>query len=129
MKTVTKLKHLKLVPFLLFTLTSCDAVLNLAYVVKNNTKDTVRIIAPSDSRYLSFNNKDSIFILAPGKELCVGRNQDIGFPWEAKKLYRANPTLWNFSILYKGEKVPFNKNDKEWKYRRGVSLYRIKKVN
>ena len=126
---VTKLKLLKLVPFLLFTLTSCDAVLNLAYVLKNNTKDTVSIIAPADSRYLSFNNKDSIFILTPGSQLCVGQKQDIGFPWETKKLYRTNPTLWNFSIVYKREKVPFIKNDKEWKYRRGVSLYRIKKVN
>lgn len=122
------MKLLKSVPFLLFTLTSCDAVLNLAYVVKNDTKDTLSIIAPADNRYLSFNQTDSIIILSPGKELCVGHNQDIGFPWESKKLYRENPSLWNFSISYKGEKVPFKKNDKDWKYRRGVSYYRIKQV-
>lgn len=109
-------------------MTSCDAVLNLAYVVKNDTKDTLSIIAPTDNRYLSVNKTDSIFILSPGKELCVGHIQDIGFPWETKKLYRANPTLWNFSILDKIEKVPYVTNDKDWKYRRGVSLYRIKKV-
>jgi hypothetical protein len=123
------LKLLKFAPIVFFTLTSCDAVLNLTYVVQNKTKDTVSIIAPTDSRYLSFNNKDSIFIVTPGSQLCVGQKQDIGFPWEMKKLNRANPTLWNFSIVYKGEKVPFNKNYKDWKYRRGVSLYRIKKVN
>lgn len=128
MKTVTKLKLLKLVPFLLFTLTSCDAVLNLAYVLQNKTKDTLNINAPASNELYSFNRKDSTFLLAPNQTLCIGRNQGIGFPWESKKLYRENPSLWNFSISYKGEKVPLVKNDKDWKYRRGVSLYQIKKV-
>jgi hypothetical protein len=109
-------------------LTSCDAVLNLAYVIQNKTKDTLSIYAPASNELYSFNKKDSMFLLAPNQSLCIGRKQDIGFTWETKKLYRSNPTLWNFSISNKGEKVSLVKNDKDWKYRRGVSLYRIKKV-
>lgn len=122
------MKLLKSVPFLLFTLTSCDAVLNLAFVVKNKTKDTLSVYAPASNELYSFNSKDSMFLLAPNQSLCVGRNQGIGFPWESKKLYRENPSLWNFRIEYNGEKVSLVKNDKEWKYRREVSLYRIKKL-
>jgi hypothetical protein len=113
---------------LLLSLTSCDAVLNLAYVVQNKTKDTLSVYAPASNELYSFNRKDSIFLLAPNQSLCVGRNRGIGFPWETKKLFRKNPALWNFSIEYQGEKVPFIKNDKDWKYMCGVSLYTIKKV-
>jgi hypothetical protein len=122
------LKLLKFAPIVFFTLTSCDAVLNLAYVVHNKTKDTLSVYAPASNELYSFNSKDSMFLLAHNQSLCIGRNQGIGLPWESKKLYRENPSLWNFRIEYNGEKVSLVKNDKDWKYRRGVSLYRIEKV-
>jgi len=107
-------------------LSSCDAILMLPYVVKNKTKDTLTIYAPADPDIVSMRNADSVYHLAPNQNLLVGWNRGIGFPWETKKLFRENPACWNFEIKQAGRSFPITKNDEEWNYKRGTSVYRIK---
>jgi hypothetical protein len=112
---------------ILFTISSsCDAILMLPYVIKNKTQDTLTIHAPADPGIFSMRNADSVYHLAPNQNLLVGWNRGIGFPWETRKLYKESPSIWNFEIENKGETIPFLKNDEEWHYKRGTSVYKIK---
>jgi hypothetical protein len=98
----------------------------LPYVIKNKTQDTLTIYAPADPDIFSMLNTDSVYQLAPNQDLVVGRNQGIGFPWETRKLYKESPSIWNFEVEYDGKPFPIDKNDKDWQYKRGTSVYKIK---
>jgi hypothetical protein len=112
---------------ILFTISSsCDAILMLPYVIKNKTQDTLTIQAPSDPDIFSMRNVDSVYQLAPNENLLVGWNRGVGFPWETKKLFRKNPACWDFEIKQDGKPLPIVKNDKDWHYKRGTSVYKIK---
>jgi hypothetical protein len=112
---------------ILFTISSsCDAILMLPYVIKNKTQDTLTIQAPSDPDIFSMRNTDSVYHLAPNQNLLVGWNRGVGFPWETKKLFRKNPACWDFEIKQDGKPLPIVKNNKDWHYKRGTSVYKIK---
>ncbi len=107
-------------------LSSCDAVLMLPYIIKNKTKDTLTIHAPADPDIFSMRNADSVYQLAPNQSLVVGWNRGIGFPWETRKLFKERPSIWNFEVENHGKTFPILKNDKDWQYKRGTSVYKIK---
>ena len=108
-------------------LSSCDAILMLPYVIKNKTKDTLTIHAPANPDIFSMRNADSVYHLAPNQNLVVGRHRGIGFPWETRKLYKASPSIWNFEVENQGKTFPILKNENDWYYKRGTSVYKIKK--
>ena len=107
-------------------LSSCDAILMLPYVIKNKTQDTLTIYSPADPDIFSMLNTDSVYQLAPNQDLVVGWNRGIGFPWETRKLYKESPSIWNFEVENHGKTFPIMKNDKDWQYKRGTSVYKIK---
>ncbi len=107
-------------------LSSCDAILMLPYVIKNKTKDTLTIYTPANPDIFSMRNADSVYQLAPNQNLLVGWNRGVGFPWETRKLYKAIPSIWNFEVENQGKTFPILKNDKDWQYKRGTSVYKIK---
>ncbi len=112
---------------ILFTISSsCDAILMLPYVLKNKTQDTLTIYAPAEPGIFSMRNADSVYQLAPNENLLVGWNRGIGFPWETKKLFRKNPACWDFEIKQDCKPLPIVKNNKDWHYKRGTSVYKIK---
>lgn len=115
--------------FLLITssiLSSCDAILMLPYVIKNKTQDTLTIYAPAEPGIFSMRNADSVYQLAPNENLLVGWNRGVGFPWETRKLYKESPSFWDFEVEYDGNPFQIDKNDKDWQYKRGTSVYKIK---
>jgi hypothetical protein len=120
------IKAPKLILVLSIFLSSCDAILMLPYVIKNKTQDTLTIQAPSDPDIFSMRNTDSVYHLAPNQNLLVGWNRGVGFPWETKKLFRKNPACWDFEIKQDGKPLPIVKNNKDWHYKRGTSVYKIK---
>ena len=107
-------------------LSSCDAVLMLPYIIKNKTKDTLTIHAPADPDIFSMRNADSVYQLAPNQSLVVGWNRGIGFPWETRKLFKERPSIWNFEVENHGKTFPILKNDNDWQFKRGTSVYKIK---
>ena len=107
-------------------LSSCDAVLMLPYIIKNKTKDTLTIHAPAATDIYSMRNADSVYQLAPNQNLLVGWNRGIGFPWETRKLYQESPSIWNFEVENHGKTFPILKNENDWYYKRGASVYKIK---
>jgi hypothetical protein len=109
-------------------LSSCDAVLMLPYIIKNKTKDTLTIHAPAAPDIYSMRNADSVYHLAPNQNLVVGRHRGIGFPWETRKLFKESPSIWNFEIENHGKTFPILKNDKDWQFKRGTSVYKIKSL-
>ncbi len=113
--------------FLILSTASCDAILMLPYVIKNKTRDTITIFASADPDIFSMRNADSVYHLAPNQNLVVGRNQGIGFPWETRKLFKESPSIWNFEVENHGKTFPILKNDNDWHYKRGKSVYKIKK--
>jgi hypothetical protein len=98
----------------------------LPYVIKNKTTDTLTIHAPADPDIFSMLNTDSVYHLAPNQNLLVGWNRGVGFPWETRKLYKESPSLWDFEVEYDGNPFPIEKNDNDWQYKRGKSVYKIK---
>ena len=107
-------------------LTSCDAVLMLPYVIKNKTTDTLTIHAPAVPDIFSMRNTDSVYQLAPNQNLLVGWNRGIGFPWETRKLFKEKSACWRFEIKQDDKLFPILKNDNDWHYIRGASVYKIK---
>jgi len=126
-KQVTNiLKNLFFFLILFAISSSCDAILMLPYVIKNKTQDTLTIHAPADPDIFSMRNADSVYHLSPNQNLLVGWNRGIGFPWETRKLYKESPSIWNFEIKQAGKSFPIIKNDEEWNYKRGTSVYKIR---
>lgn len=112
---------------LLFALTSCDAVNQLSYYVKNNTDNEIEIMVPnySTDRRIAFQSSltDTTLIIPAGEKIWVGNSRtDIDFPWATKKIYKEHPG--KCGIQFKNDTLPCDKNN--WKYRRKTSIFVVK---
>lgn len=129
------MKHFQL--FLIITslgfLTSCDAVNHLFYDIKNKTNTTVDLFIPyfiSDfSRGESSDRVDTVIRIAPNQRLAISMSMmDIGFPWSTKEIYKESPGVCGLEILQPDTIIPIDCTKKEWKYWRGTSTLKIKRI-
>ncbi len=112
---------------LLFALTSCDAVNQLSYYVKNNTDRAIEIMIPNYSmdRRIAFQSSltDTTITIPAGEKIWVGNSPtDIDFPWATKNIYKEHPG--KCGIQFKNDILPCDKNN--WKYRRKTSIFVVK---
>lgn len=120
-----KAKTILLLMGTMSVLASCDANLILPYAVKNCTNKRVNIRVKDYLGEMSLQpEKDTVIALAPKEEIIINRTHGIGFPWETKKLYRARRGV-SFNIIEK-DTIKVDEDDKNWVYKRGEALYRIK---
>lgn len=112
-------------------LQSCDAVLVLAYRVKNNSSKPVKLrIKNYIDQPFSRNAIDTAVVLYPHGSFIVGMSlPDIGFPGEEKLIYKEHPSCNNFSLVKGDSIIVINPTDMEWKYNSGYSTYRITNKN
>lgn len=119
--------------FLLMTislLTSCDAFLEMVYVVENKSSDKVELFIPNhpiDGRFPSvYESKDTILILKSKEKIIVGARNKIGFPWGCKNIYKNSPGICGLKKIDSDTLMEIGCSNKEWKYKKGCSTLKIK---
>lgn len=115
---------------LLSLMYSCDALLSLPYVVKNRTKETVRLkVSNYPKDFSGFNTvTDTIIDVLPNQSINVAWSKGIGFPWATKSLYKKNRGVSNFKLMLGDSLIPLDLNDKNWRYKRKAAVYIIKNI-
>jgi hypothetical protein len=131
MRWFRKIYSYLLVSLILVLSTSCDAMLTMSYAVKNKSKNNIGLYIPnypSEGNFDKFSKRrDTLIWLLPNEEIIVGRNSKIDFPWATKNIYRNQPGICGIEVI-KPELIEIiGYTKKEWKYRNGVSILRIKK--
>ena len=95
--------------------------------MKNKTDEKVYIkiknYSPHALGFPSANN--TIVGIEPDTYFIVGRKQDIGFPWERRKIYKEQPGMENFHLM-DGNTVVAPDSLTRWKFIGGLSVYTIK---
>ena|SRR5687768_15290028 len=109
-------------------LSSCDAVIMLHYRVKNATHRPVKLKVTNYSGNWGWDQRDTTFVLGPGKDFIVGRSMfEVGFPGEEYFIYKEQPGLQNFCLVDGDSIVQVDNKDKFWTYFSGVSTFKITK--
>jgi hypothetical protein len=110
-------------------LLSCDAVLILPYRVQNRTDNTIKLRVKTYPVQQQMYGKriDTVIYLNPREYVTVGYSNGIGFPWGTKSVYRKYPGIQNFEVIVNDSIFPLNSSDKYWKYKRGTSVFKIRK--
>lgn len=113
--------------FLLSFLTSCDAMNQLNYFVKNKSDQEIVIVVPNYSldRRIAFQSSltDTTLTIPAGEKIWVGNSRkDIDFPWATKNIYKEHPG--KCGIQFENDTLPCDKGN--WKYRRKTSIFVVK---
>lgn len=119
-----------LILFIGFALFSCDAMLTLPYRVQNKTGNTVKLRVrsyPAQHR-IHGGAVDTIIFLKPNSYVTVAYFNGVGFPWETRAIYKKKRGAQNFELLHNDSVIPLNTSDKNWKYRSGASVFKIRKL-
>lgn len=111
-------------------LSSCDALLSMPYVVKNRTKETVRLKVSNYAKDFSgFNTvADTIINVLPNQSINISWAKGIGFPWGTKSLYKKDRGVSSFKLMLGDSLIPLDLNDNNWKYKSKASVYSIKNL-
>lgn len=114
----------------IFLLTSCDAFLQMTYVVKNKSENELKLFVPNypvDSLPSVYGDrKDTTLRLNPNGEIIVGISSKIDFPWGRKNIYRNAPGISGIKKLNNDTIINLSCSKKEWKYRKGQSILILK---
>lgn len=120
----------KLIIYLLFSstliLTSCDAWVQMGYVVKNKSANEVKIFVPIYTIDKFNSIKDTTLTINPNEERRVFVDDKLDFPWGRKNIYRKNPGVCGIKRLDSDTTISLGCSKKEWKYKRGVSVLILK---
>lgn len=123
-----------LIKYLLFLisiwiLSSCDALLQMSYAVKNTSSNEVKLFVPNyptDSILSIYGQrKDTTLILKPNEEIIVGVGSKIDFPWGRKNIYKNTPGICGLKRIHSDSIIEMRCSSAEWKYRRGRSILKI----
>lgn len=124
-----RLKEFWILLILPLTLVSCDAMLQMTYVVKNKSVNEVKIFVPNflvDSLPHTFGQrKDTTLTLKPDEEIIVGIDSKIDFPWGRKNIYRNKPGICGIKRISNDTIITLDCSEKEWKYRKGQSWLKL----
>jgi len=130
MATMNKLKRLWILLISSLILTSCDAYLQMSYIIKNTSSNDIKLFVPNypvDSLPRAFGHqKDTTLILKPNEAIIVGFGIDIDFPWATKNIYRDKPGICGIKMHIKDSIIVLGCTEKEWKYRKGRSRLELK---
>jgi hypothetical protein len=102
----------------------------MSYLVENKSKNNIGLYIPNyptDGNFDKFSTKqDTLIWLLPNDEVIVGRNSKIDFPWATKNIYRNQPGICGIEVMKPELIERLGCTKKEWKYRQGVSILKIK---
>jgi hypothetical protein len=111
--------------------TSCDAINQLHYVVKNKTTEELTIKVPNYPVNYLFGvysvSVDTIITLLPNQTLLVGVSPtDINFPWATKKIYKKTPGICDLAIVEQDTLIQLNCSNAVWRYKNKTSILTLK---
>lgn len=119
-----------LIAFLIFTsIVSCDAYIQLHYVVENKSDSEVSIRVPNYKIGGQFSGEsvDTLLQILPGETVWIGCSlHDVDFPWATKNIYQAHPAVCGIEVHHKDSVSEIPCHSKAWKYKKRQSIYRIK---
>lgn len=126
---------MKSVPLLFIGLlfTGCDAFVSLRYVVDNKTSKSLKVFVPNyPGNESPFSRQvDTILEIKPHCVEYVGATMPrVTGPMRARKrIYKKHPGLCGLRLITPDSTVSAGCTKKEWRYKRGVSVLKIRKEN
>jgi len=115
--------------FPVLLLSSCDAFVRLPYHVENKTSRPVKIFVPHYQADGAFGRGvDTTLEIGPHNGVFIGSTMPrvTGPIGASKRIYREHPGYCGLKLTTADTTMTLDCTKKEWKFRRGVSVLKIK---
>lgn len=117
--------------FTVLILTSCDAVIQLHYAVKNKSNKSIKIHVPQypigKKRNMFSPTVDTVLEIQPNQTVWIRSSMtDIDFPWATKNIYKKHPGVCGLELIKEDTVISLGCTSASWKYRKRWSTLKVK---